>query len=105
MSFLDRDLVNYPQRSKFDLVGIDNRRAAPGDSALARFGMPDGPFYCDDSDLRRLSRPGFWVGAMPCWVPAFRSILPGSVAAIRLIPTSSSAWSNRVRRLSFVPTT
>ncbi len=24
---LDRDLVNYPQRSKFDLVGIDNRRA------------------------------------------------------------------------------
>ena len=24
---LDRDIVDYPQRSKFDVVGIDNRRA------------------------------------------------------------------------------
>jgi DNA-binding LacI/PurR family transcriptional regulator len=27
MVLLDRDLVSYPERSKYDLVGIDNRRA------------------------------------------------------------------------------
>ena len=89
---LDRDLLDFPGRSDFDLVGIDNMASGfMVAEHLIKLGCRKIFF------VARPFRPPLWTPASPesgkpCTVIASNLLPVGSVTATPLIENSSGAW-------------